>query len=204
VLPTELRPHGYEEGRRRGADGQPFVSAGGIERLGVPGRVHTDLRVACRPFDLRLDLSNQPGSNPAALEAGADVQVPEVAARPTSRAYKSPVALSDEQPSVGVHALKASHLDPYGEAAAAVDEPETDLDATTTLSLSDALALGESLTDDERVATVERLHRKGVEGRERFIEADPRRERHDAAGGDTDRFRASWGQPRDPLDDARQ
>jgi hypothetical protein len=111
VLPTELRSHGYEEGRGRGADGQPFVSAGGIERLGIPGRVHTDLCVACRPFDLRLDVSNQPGSNPAALEAGADAPVPEVAARPTSRAYERPVALSDEQPSVGGHALKPSLLD---------------------------------------------------------------------------------------------
>jgi hypothetical protein len=63
------------------------------------------------PFDLRLDVSNQPASNPAALEAGADVHGPEVAARPTSRAYKRPVALSDEQPSVGGYALKASLLD---------------------------------------------------------------------------------------------
>jgi hypothetical protein len=33
-------------------------------------------------------MSNQPRFNAAALEAGADVHVPEVAARPTSRAYK--------------------------------------------------------------------------------------------------------------------
>jgi hypothetical protein len=90
VLSTELRAHGYEQGRGTGADGQPFVAAGGIEPLGIPGRVHTDLSVACRPFDLRLDVSNQPGPNPAALEAGADVHVPEVAARPTRRAYKGP------------------------------------------------------------------------------------------------------------------
>ena len=81
TLPTELPSHGYEQGRGRGADGQSFVSAGGIERLGLPGRVHTDLCVACRPLDLRLDVSNQPGSNPAVLEADADVRVPEVAAR---------------------------------------------------------------------------------------------------------------------------
>jgi hypothetical protein len=56
-------------------------------------------------------VSNQPGSNPAALEAEPDVHVPEVAARPTSRAYKRPVALSDEQPSVGGYVLKATLLD---------------------------------------------------------------------------------------------
>jgi putative DNA primase/helicase len=99
-----------------------------------------------------------------------------------------------------------------GEEGTGLDAPRdsevvdvADLNPTTTLSPSGAFALGESLTDDERAATVERLHRKGVEGRERFIEVDPRRERHDAAGGDSPadagRFRDSWGQPRDPLDD---
>lgn len=86
VLPTELRPHGYEEGRGRGpADGQPSVTAGGIEHLGIPGRVHTDLRVVSRPFDLRLDVSNQPGSNPPTLEAGADMHVPCPSSSATSR-----------------------------------------------------------------------------------------------------------------------
>src|SRR5262245_32553098 len=56
-------------------------------------------------------MSNQPCSNAAALEASAEVHVPEVAARPTSRAYKRLVALSDEQRSVGGHALKPSLLD---------------------------------------------------------------------------------------------
>jgi len=99
VLPTELRPHGDEEGRGRGANGQPFVSAGGIERLGIPGRVHTDLCVACRPFDLRLDMSSQSGfQSPGARSRGGRARAG--GSRPPNQPWCArPVALSAEQPS---------------------------------------------------------------------------------------------------------